>query len=60
MTKESPEETVARLDTHEAVCAERYNQMNMRLSRMEGWFAAGAGAIILLLLGVLTSVLVKK
>lgn len=36
----------ARLDTHEAVCAERYLGINARLKRLEGLFIAGVGAIL--------------
>lgn len=49
----------ARLATHEAVCAERYDQIKMRLGRLEGGLVAGGGAIILLLMGVIISVLLK-
>ena len=42
-----------RVDTHEAVCALRYEGINSRLKRMEGIFISGAGAVILLLAGIL-------
>ena len=42
----------ARLNTHEAVCAERYAGINARLKRMEATLMGGVGAIFLLLLGI--------
>jgi predicted nucleic acid-binding Zn ribbon protein len=42
----------ARLDTHEAVCAERYAGINARLRRMEAILMGGVGAIFLMLLGI--------
>lgn len=46
----------ARLETHEAVCAERYAGINARLKRLEHILIGSAGAIILLLLGVVVKV----
>ena len=43
----------ARLNTHEAVCAERYAGINARLRRIEGWFVAAVAALIGLLITVL-------
>ena len=37
-------ETEARLNSHEAVCAERYEQINARLKRMERIIMNAAGA----------------
>jgi hypothetical protein len=45
-------EVEARLSTHEAVCAQRYEGINARLKRLEQILITGAGAIILLLLGL--------
>ena len=42
----------AKLNTHEAVCAERYLGINARLKRMEALFLGGVGAIFLMLLGI--------
>ena len=42
----------ARLQTHEAVCAERYDSINARLKRLEGILIGAVGAIILALLGI--------
>ncbi len=43
----------AHLNTHEAVCAERYNMVAARLKRLELVLMSSAGAIILLLSGVI-------
>lgn len=40
------------LDTHEAVCAERYLGINARLKRMEQILLGSAGFIIALLLSL--------
>jgi predicted nucleic acid-binding Zn ribbon protein len=42
----------ARLNTHEAVCAERYAGINARLKRMEATLMGGVGVIFLMLLGI--------
>lgn len=39
-------ETEARLNSHEAVCAERYEQINARLKRMERIIMNAAGAML--------------
>jgi len=39
-------ETEARLNSHEAVCAERYEQINARLKRMEQILMSAAGAML--------------
>ena len=39
----------ARMDTHEAVCAERYEGINARLRRLEGWFVAMVGSSLALM-----------
>ena len=49
-------EVESRVDTHEAVCAERYSGINARLKRLEGILIASAGAIILLLLSLVLKV----
>lgn len=38
--------TEARLSTHEAVCAERYEQINARLKRIEGIMLKVSGVMI--------------
>lgn len=47
-----PEKVAAQLDTHEAVCAERYLGINARLKRLEGIMITCAGTMIILLLGI--------
>jgi hypothetical protein len=46
------DKVAAQLDTHEAVCAERYLGINARLKRLEGILIACAGTMIVLLLGI--------
>jgi hypothetical protein len=41
-----------KLNTHEEVCAIRYEGINARLKRLEQILLASAGAIILLLLSI--------
>ena len=45
-------ELSAHLNTHEAVCAERYGMVASRLKRLEVVMMSSAGAIILLLIGL--------
>jgi hypothetical protein len=47
------DETEARLNTHEEVCALRYEGICARLKRLENIGIAVAGAIILMLLSIL-------
>lgn len=49
-------EVESKLMTHEAVCAERYAGINARLKRLEHILIGSAGAIIILLLGLVTKV----
>lgn len=49
-------ETSSRLDTHEAVCALRYEGICARLKRIENIGITMAGAIIMLLLGIILKV----
>lgn len=49
-------EVEARLMTHEEVCAVRYEGINARLKRLEQILIGSAGAIILLLVGVVLKV----
>jgi len=37
------------MDTHEAVCSERYEGINARLRRLEGWFVAMVGSSLALM-----------
>jgi hypothetical protein len=47
-------EVESRFTTHEAVCAERYAGINARLKRLEHILIGSAGAIIILLIGLVT------
>jgi hypothetical protein len=47
--------TEARLETHEAVCAMRYEQINARLKRIEGIMMKTAGVMILSMAGTIFS-----
>ena len=49
-------EVEARLNTHEAVCTERWTETILRIKRLEHILIGAAGAIILLLLGLVTKV----
>lgn len=49
-------ELEAKLATHEAVCAERYAGINARLKRLEHILIGSAGAIIIMLLGLVMKV----
>lgn len=50
-------ETEARLNSHEAVCAMRYEQINARLKRLETVLIKTAGAMIVGMAGLLTAIL---
>jgi hypothetical protein len=47
------DKTEARLDTHEAVCADRFNGLCARLKRIEGIGVGACGTIIVMLLGII-------
>ena len=49
----SIDQTEARLNTHEEVCALRYDGICARLKRLENVGMTVAGAIIMMLLGIL-------
>jgi len=42
-----------RLSTHEAVCAERWTETILRIKRLENVSITVAGAIIMLLIGII-------
>lgn len=48
-------ETEARLNSHEAVCALRYEQINARLKRLEGIIIKTAGVMLLSMGGAIFS-----
>ena len=49
-------ELEGRLNTHEAVCAERWTETILRIKRLEHILIGTAGAIIMLLLGLVLKV----
>ena len=55
MTKPTAASVQAQIDTHEAVCAERWKETILRIKRIEHIMIGTAGTIIVLLLGVLLS-----
>lgn len=54
------DQTEARLNTHEEVCAVRYEGICARLKRIEGLGITVAGTIIMLLIGILLTILKVK
>lgn len=56
MTEATLTETEARLNSHEAVCALRYEQINARLKRLEGILMKTAGIMLCSMAGILWSV----
>lgn len=56
----SIDHTEARLNTHEEVCALRYESICARLKRLEGLGITVAGFIIALLIGILLTMLGMK
>jgi hypothetical protein len=55
----SIDETQAQLNTHEQVCAFRYESICARMKRIESLGISACGTIIVLLIGILVSVLQK-
>ena len=53
-------ETEARLNSHEAVCAERYNQINARLKRLEQILMTASGVMIVSMAGIIFTTLLHK
>ena len=53
-------ETEARLNSHEAICAERYAQINARLKRLESVLMRVAGVIIISMGGVVWASMTLK
>jgi hypothetical protein len=54
MTKPTVQSIKAELDTHEAVCAERWKETILRIKRIEHIMIGTAGTTILLLVGILS------
>jgi len=50
---ESAKEVQGKLNTHEAVCAERWKETIERIKRLELIMIASAGAVIVLMAGML-------
>jgi len=55
----SIDETQAQLNTHEQVCAFRYESICARMKRIESLGITACGTIIVLLIGILVNVLQK-
>ena len=53
MSKPTVETVKNQIDTHEAVCAERWKETILRIKRIETIMIGTAGTTIVLLLGVL-------
>ena len=51
--------TQAQLNTHEQVCAFRYESICARMKRLENIGMTATGTIIMLLIGILVSILIK-
>lgn len=52
MARTTAAEVKAQLDTHEAVCAERWSETIARIKRLELIIIGSGGSIILLLLSI--------
>ena len=55
MSKLTVQAVKAELDTHEAVCAERWRETILRIKRIEAIMIGTAGTTIVLLLGIIVS-----
>jgi cytochrome bd-type quinol oxidase subunit 2 len=53
------DQTQAQLNTHEQVCAFRYESICARMKRLENIGMTATGTIIMLLIGILVSILIK-
>ena len=53
MPKLTITEVKAQVDTHEAVCAERWKETILRIKRIEHIMIGTAGATIMLLIGII-------
>ena len=53
MSKPTAASVQAQIDTHEAVCAERWKETILRIKRIEHIMIATAGTTIVLLLGII-------
>ena len=55
MMKPTVQSIQAQVDTHEAVCAERWKETILRIKRIEHLMIGTAGTTIVLLLGIIIS-----
>ena len=53
MPRLTVQEVKAQVDTHEAVCAERWKETILRIKRIEHIMIGTAGATIMLLIGII-------
>ena len=53
MPRPSVTEVKSQIDTHEAVCAERWKETILRIKRIETIMIGTAGTIIILLIGLI-------
>lgn len=53
MSKPTVASVQAQIDTHEAVCTERWKETILRIKRIEHIMIGTAGTIIVLLLGII-------
>lgn len=53
MTRPTAASVQAQVDTHEAVCAERWRETILRIKRIEHLMIGTAGTTIVLLLGII-------
>jgi hypothetical protein len=53
MARVSAEKVGAKLETHEAVCAERWKETILRIKRLEHIMIGAAGTIIIMLITML-------
>lgn len=51
--------TDARLESHEAICAFRYEQINARLKRLEGILIKACGIMLIAMGGVIWASVIK-
>ena len=52
--------TAARLDSHEAVCAFRYEQINARLKRLESILMTASGVMLCSMAGIIFTFISHK
>ena len=55
MGKPTASSVQAQIDTHEAVCAERWKETILRIKRIEHIMIGTAGTTIILLLGIIVN-----